>query len=398
MGAGRRAAACDVFSYHEEVHGGFERPEVERITKEEKDARQKRKNQNSKVYMERTFISGGQWHFDTDRKNQSVIFGMVFYLYLQRPGVCDRAVVWESSIFVCGAESLCCDFLMIGTGIHAAFESRKAGRKAIWQWLAGLFLGGCIMLLVFVINCGINYHRESFSEKSGLKIQTYSVKDLQATCQWLTEEVNRLSTQVERTENGELQLPEEIRQEAVRSMQALGRQYPALQGYYPNPKPVLVSEILSYQKLMGIYAPFTIEANYNQDMPSYDFPFTMCHELSHLRGFMQEEETNFISFLACRESDMTEFQYSGTLSAWEYAMNALYRADPKVWQEVREGLSKAAEPDLRADDQFWSEYDGSVAEVANMVNDTYLKANGQKQGVKSYGKMTDLLVAYDQSL
>lgn len=325
MGAGRRAAACDVFSYHEEVHGGFERPEVERITKEEKDARQKRKNQNSKVYMERTFISGGQWHFDTDRKNQSVIFGMVFYLYLQRPGVCDRAVVWESSIFVCGAESLCCDFLMIGTGIHAAFESRKAGRKAIWQWLAGLFLGGCIMLFVFVINCGINYHRESFSEKSGLKIQTYSVKDLQATCQWLTEEVNRLSAQVERTENGELQLPEEIRQEAVRSMQALGRQYPALQGYYPNPKPVLVSEILSYQKLMGIYAPFTIEANYNQDMPSYDFPFTMCHELSHLRGFMQEEEANFISFLACRESDMTEFQYSGTLSAWEYAMNALYR-------------------------------------------------------------------------
>ena len=75
------------------------------------------------------------------------------------------------------------------------------------------------------------------------------------------------------------------------------------------------------------------------------------------------------------------------------------QADPKVWQEVREGLSKAAEPDLRADDQFWSEYDGSVAEVANMVNDTYLKANGQKQGVKSYGKNdgSDWL-RYDQSL
>ena len=392
MGAGRRAAACDVFSYHEEVHGGFERPEVERITKEEKDARQKRKNQNSKVYMERTFIltliarislSFSEWYSTYIYKGLVSVIGRLF-------GKVPFSFV-ELSLYVV-------IFLMIGTGIHAAFESRKAGRKAIWQWLAGLFLGGCIMLLVFVINCGINYHRESFSEKSGLKIQTYSVKDLQATCQWLTEEVNRLSTQVERTENGELQLPEEIRQEAVRSMQALGRQYPALQGYYPNPKPVLVSEILSYQKLMGIYAPFTIEANYNQDMPSYDFPFTMCHELSHLRGFMQEEEANFISFLACRESDMTEFQYSGTLSAWEYAMNALYRADPKVWQEVREGLSKAAEPDLRADDQFWSEYDGSVAEVANMVNDTYLKANGQKQGVKSYGKMTDLLVAYDQSL
>ena len=42
---------------------------------------------------------------------------------------------------------------------------------------------------------------------------------------------------------------------------------------------------------------------------------------------MQEEEANFISFLACRESDMRDFQYRGTLSTWMYVMNALHRAD-----------------------------------------------------------------------
>ena len=286
--------------------------------------------------------------------------------------------------------------LILGTGIHAAASARKHGKSAILQWLAGLFFGTCILLFLFVTNCGINYHKNSFAQTAGLSVRPYSVQELAQTCRWLTEEVNRLSPQVQRTENGELLLTKETQKEAVRAMQTLGNSYPELQGYYPSPKPVLVSEILSYQKLMGIYAPFTIEANYNQDMPSYDLPFTMCHELSHLRGFMQEEEANFISFLACRESSLAEFQYSGTLSAWEYAMGALYRADPAIWQEVRAALTPAAEPDLRADDAFWAQYDGRAAEAANMMNDTYLKANGQKQGVQSYGQMTDLLVAFYQ--
>lgn len=286
--------------------------------------------------------------------------------------------------------------LILGTGIHALASACKQGKQQILQWFAGLFLGGCILLFLFVTNCGINYHKDSFSQTGGFTILPYSVQELAETCRWLTEEVNCLSPRVQRTENGELLLTSNAQKESVKAMQTLGKIYPDLQGYYPSPKPVLVSQILSYQKLMGIYAPFTIEANYNQDMPSYDLPFTMCHELSHLRGFMQEEEANFVSFLACRESSLAEFQYSGTLSAWEYAMGALYRADPTIWQKIRTTLTPAAEPDLRADDAFWAQYDGRVAEVANMMNDTYLKANGQKQGVQSYGQMTDLLVAFYQ--
>ena len=37
--------------------------------------------------------------------------------------------------------------------------------------------------------------------------------------------------------------------------------------------------------------------------------------------------------------------------------------------------------------------DGKVAEVSNKVNDTYLKVNKQEDGVKSYGRMVDLLLA-----
>ena len=75
-------------------------------------------------------------------------------------------------------------------------------------------------------------------------------------------------------------------------------------------------------------------------------------------------------------------------------MNALRRADAEEWQQVREWLDEAAEADLRENSRFWEYYDGAVAEVSDKVNDTYLKANGQSEGVQSYGRMVDLIIAY----
>ena len=177
-------------------------------------------------------------------------------------------------------------------------------------------------------------------------------------------------------------------------MEKLAEAFPSLKGYYPMPKKVAVSEILSYQGLTGVYSPFTIEANYNGDMTPYNIPFTTCHELSHLRGFMEEKEANFIAFLACIGSDRTDFQYSGYLSGWVYCMNALYRTDYETWQEVRVQLDEDAEPDLAANNAFWDRYEGPVSKTAERINDTYLKVNGQADGVKSYDRMVDLVVAY----
>ena len=186
----------------------------------------------------------------------------------------------------------------------------------------------------------------------------------------------------------------EEEQDAVLATKKLAEEYPDLNGFYPHPKPVCISEILSYQNLSGVYSPFTIEANFNVDMIDYNIPFTLCHELSHLRGFMQEEEANFIAFLACVGSGKQDFEYSGYLMGWVYCMNALRRADTEEWQAVREGLDEAVEADLRENSRFWDSYDGAVAEVSDKVNDTYLKANGQSEGVKSYGRMVDLIIAY----
>lgn len=301
------------------------------------------------------------------------------------------------------------------TGIGAVVKSVRFGQggENALCWASGLFLTASALLFLYAANCGVNYQRESFSEKTGLAAKQYTAEDLKQVCLWLTEEVNALAGQVERGGSGEMILaaPAEEKNDAaaaeyeemplqvlgdtaVQAMTDLAEEYPDMKGYYPHPKPVCVSEILSYQNLSGVYSPFTIEANYNADMVDYNIPFTLCHELSHLRGFMQEEEANFIAFLACIGSDNRDFEYSGYLTGWVYCMNALRRADGEEWQQVREWLDEAAEADLRENSRFWEYYDGAVAEVSDKVNDTYLKANGQSEGVQSYGRMVDLIIAY----
>ena len=167
-----------------------------------------------------------------------------------------------------------------------------------------------------------------------------------------------------------------------------------LKGYYPQPKRLLLPEFLSYQSLTGIYSPFTVEANYNSDMEEYNIPFTMCHELSHLKGFMQEQEANFIAWLACSTSEMPQFQYSAALSGWLYATNLLWEYDQNAYDRLYAMLPESAKKDLKENDTYWEKYDGKIAEVSNQINDAYLKTNGQKDGVKSYDKMVDMLVVY----
>ncbi|MCD8197783.1 MAG: DUF3810 domain-containing protein [Lachnospiraceae bacterium] len=286
-------------------------------------------------------------------------------------------------------------YVLLLAAVGSLIRAIRKGRRAFFSWLRHLLFAASVLLLLFVLNCGINYQRTSFSQKSSITAGTYSTQQLEALCLWLTEEINARADSVSRDADGLMSLPSgNIESLAVEAMHGLGDLYPDLQGYYPQPKPVLLSKILSLEGLTGIYSAFTIEANYNQDMTAYNIPFTMCHELSHLRGFMQEEEANFIAFLACANAAQTEFQYSGYLTAWIHATNALYRSDRTAWREVRALLCAEALADLTANNQYWAAHEGIVSEVSEAVNDTYLKANGQSDGVQSYGRMVDLLLAW----
>ena len=179
-----------------------------------------------------------------------------------------------------------------------------------------------------------------------------------------------------------------------RAMEKLGQRYRRLSGHYPFPKPILNTWILSVQQTTGVYSPFTVEANYNRDIAYYDIPFTICHELSHLRGYMQEEEANFIGVLATIGADDLYFNYSGYVSAWVYAGNALARIDSTAFATLYARINARTRQDMLYNNAYWKQFEGKPAEAHEQLNDAYLKLQGQTSGVRSYGHVTDLMLEY----
>lgn len=268
---------------------------------------------------------------------------------------------------------------------------RRLGRGAMT-----LVVLASMLCLVYVLNCGINYFRRPFSEVEQFEVKERPVDELYSLCLRLTDDVNSYSGQVLRNKRGQCVLDSDVNERAVEAMEHLGDTYRCLSGYYPRPKKLMVSQILSVQQLTGVYSPFTVEANYNRQMTAYNIPFTACHELSHLKGFMREDEANFIAYLACISSDDADFKYSGSLLGWIYATNELYKQDKDLYEDVRSRLAEEIDADLKANTAFWAAYDGKTAELTDKVNDTYLKANAQTDGVLSYNRMVDLMLAlYD---
>ncbi len=290
--------------------------------------------------------------------------------------------------------------LTLGILIGFVFLIYKVVKKQwkLWQALLRgtevLLFTAATLFFIYTIGCGINYHRTAFSVEAGFSIEKSSREELIALCESLVEQINEAAEEITLDESGCMVLTGDVLALSRKAMKALGEEYKQLDGFYPRPKGVLLSRLLSVQKIEGIYSPFTLEANYNREMTDENIPVAVCHELSHLRGYMREDEANFIAYLACMKSGDPQFIYSGSILAFVHSMNALYRDGGKdEYNRIYNSLCDAAWKDLAADRAFWKQFDGKVAEVANKVNDTYLKVNKQEDGVKSYGRMVDLLLA-----
>lgn len=289
-------------------------------------------------------------------------------------------------------------FLILGV---IRIISRLRQKKAFKKILASVFWNGMaiisVLFFIYTMNCGLNYYRYPFTEYSGLTIEDSTLEQLKALCFSLSKEANTLRDQLKEDENGVVDYGfsiKEMAEEARLAMEQLSQDYPVMAGYYSAPKPVLFSEFMSRMEITGIFWPFTLEANVNVHTNDLSIPATMGHELSHLRGFMREDEANYIGYLACRYSKCPEFQYSGVTTALVYAGNQLYREDPYSYWEVTDTWSDGLKRDLDADSRYWAAYEDTViSQVSGKMNDTYLKANSQSDGTKSYGRMVDLLLA-----
>lgn len=274
-------------------------------------------------------------------------------------------------------------------------QAIKKKKGLVIRLLNGLiFLG--IVYFSFLLIWGLNYNRLPFADIAGFTVGNASEKDLERLCEQLIDKANRLRVGLAEDEQGVMIVEEgfaEIRKSAPAAFTQAAFLYPELGGQFGLPKPVYASKIMSYSGISGIYFPFTGEANVNIDIPDSMLPATTCHEMAHQRGFAREDEANYIAWVACNSSMNKDFQYSGTLLALIHSINALYEHAPNQTNKLSEKYGEGLQRDLQAISQYWKQYEGKVEEFTSDVNDAYLKSNGQEEGVESYGRMVDLLLA-----
>lgn len=289
--------------------------------------------------------------------------------------------------------------------------------KAFYGFFGKVFVCVC---LIMTLNCFILYQGSTFAEKY-FKESSYddSLQQLLRVRNFVVEQCNELSTKIERNPDGSVLYTGSTLQngrigkmdeKAVETMQQLGESYGQLSGYYPKPKPLLSSDFMCQQYMAGYYFPFSMEANYNNVMYIMNFPSTMCHELAHLKGFILEDEANFISYLACVQSDDVFFRYSGYLSVLAYLEKDLsqnMKKNPELFKEAVADiplisiLPQVYEDDVFVTQEEWERINKKAildTEVVDKVSDVFvdanLKLNGVWDGKLSYSRVVELLLQY----
>jgi hypothetical protein len=275
-------------------------------------------------------------------------------------------------------------------------KSHKNVSKIIIKFFLNTAATIGIIYITFLIVWGLNYDRLPFSTIAKLEIKPGTTIELTKLCQSLIYKSNKLRINIQENKNGTLSL---IKGKAYTfRVASIGYSlysdlYPELSGKYGKPKGVLLSKVMSYEGISGIYFPFTGEPNVNIDIPDSLVPCTVCHEMAHQHGFAREDEANFISYLVCIINPDISFQYSGTLLALINAMNSLYTYDPNKYKHLTASYSEGLKRDLIEIDKYWAAYEGPMERLSTSINNAYLKSNHQKNGVFSYGRMVDLLIA-----
>lgn len=287
--------------------------------------------------------------------------------------------------------------------IRLLFKDRKCIKETIIIYLINFTCTLSVIFFLFVILAGTNYYRYPFSKINNMSVKESSIDELYELNIYLARKAYEIRNEIELAgkdinDDGIIEFNEtswdELTKMASKAFDNLSINYPVFEGRYGRPKPVIASKFMSRMEITGIFWPFTLEANVNIHVPDYTIPATMAHEIAHQRGFMREDEANYIAFLACNYSDDLVFRYSGTMLALSIAGNVLYKEDKVLYSQSREIFSEGMFADLKNKSVYWSQFEDTViSTVSNKMNDTYLKVNNQKDGVKSYGRMVDLLLA-----
>lgn len=287
--------------------------------------------------------------------------------------------------------------IVIIINIYTAIKNKKLHLKNT------LFkIGGYISILFFIfhLNWGLNYFRQPVYKTLNFENEKYTSNDLLHLTEKLIVKINQVQLSI--TKNDSIVIVNELNKTQIKEVaysvyQQFRDKYP--QFYHENlkVKHSLFSIPLTYMGFAGYLNPLTNEAQANSLIPKNNYPMIVCHELAHQVGIASESEANFIGYLATTNSDDVYFNYSGYLMAVRFCLFEIFQKDPEKFELLKIKLNKGIFKDIQQSEAFWESYQNWSEIYFKTFYDTFLKANKQIDGMKSYNKVVVLLINYHKT-
>ncbi len=266
------------------------------------------------------------------------------------------------------------------------------------QWAGWVLTGAVTLAFLHTAVYGLNSYAGPLAEDIRMEVTEYTLEELEAATTYYRDRANELSGQIHRDADGKPVYSdfETLANQAGEGFQTLvyEKHLAVFAGSTMPVKQLDWADMYTSMQITGFTMSLTGEAAVNPQIPVVSLPFTMCHEMAHRMCIAIEQDANFAAFLACDANESLEFQYSAYFCAYRYCYNALVElGGSEGAQRVSAGVGDLLRQDLADYREFFqSRKNDTAAEVANTVNDTYIKANGDERGVASYGDVADLLV------
>lgn len=286
--------------------------------------------------------------------------------------------------------------ILLGLAIYFAVKFGKKGKRASIKYLTVILSIPCLLFITFVWTYSSGYHTTKIEDKMSLDRDAVKKEELVEAYKIIVNELNDLVDKIEYDDTGASIMPYSYAEMSGKICNAYERfieKHPVLQTFYSKIKPIIASEPMTYTHLSGIYSFMSGEANVNVNYPDFIVATSSAHEMAHQRGIARENECNFIAFAVLLESDDPFLRYSAYLDVYSNIANALYEEDPKLLSNVP--TDKRIIEDRRSYSRFFDKYrDSAAADIAGSINNSYLQANGQVDGTKTYGMITESVCAY----
>jgi hypothetical protein len=279
--------------------------------------------------------------------------------------------------------------------IYILFRLKGRRVSTINRWSKRLVFVAGLAFITFTLIWGLNYRRLPIATSMTLDRSQPSAPELEAISRDVISAINENFSLIH-DESAPLSFDnqaelKELVEDAYRKNETLPWQ--VRRSGYSTPKAVLLPGLFARFGIAGVYSPFTAEPNFLGNMPGFDLPFSMAHEMAHARGYAMEDEADFVAFLVCVGSTDPRLRYSGYLSALRVVSPLAY-ADPERFRTVLKLLGDGPRSDLKTRRDFWQRYTGRASYLGARVNNLYLKANGVRSGIRNYDEVVSLIIGY----